>query len=149
MDMKRFKEISWQEALAKWLDGEHVFSSTGRTYCMKGFKLHYFLGGDDNGSPSSIMFNDVIEEHWYVKKPFDVRAEMLDRPNEWVGAFKRSDDEWMAIGFDSNHFEVATIPLKNMNVAKPTDSAMCQLFESSHYLDRCIPIEDVPEEELT
>ena len=97
-------------------------------------------------APELVVSSPATREVKNVFK-FDVRAEMLARPNEWVGAFKRSDDEWMAIGFDSNHFEVATIPLKHINVAKPTDSAMCQLFESSHYLDECIPIELAPEEE--
>lgn len=140
MDMKRFKEISWQEALAKWLDGEHVFSSTGRTYCMKGFKLHYFLGGDDNGSPSSIMFNDVIEEHWYIKKPFDVRAEMLARPNEWVGAYKDGKGNWCKVKFNSRKMravESAILPGATVFLTGESE------------LDRCIPIEDVPEEELT
>ncbi|KOP29511.1 hypothetical protein ADM98_11630 [Exiguobacterium sp. BMC-KP] len=147
MDMKRFKEISWQEAIAKWLDGEHVFSSTGRTYCMKGFTLHYFLGGEDNGSPSSIMFNDVIEEHWYIKKPFDVRAEMLARPDEWVGAFKDVNDTWHKVGFDTEFMKAIETPFASVVNVKFNQAAV----GSSDYdeLEKCIPIEDVPQEEWT
>ena len=148
MDWKRFNKITWQEAVVKWSNGEHVFSSTGRTYYMEDDTLHFFLGGEDNGSESTAFFNDITKEEWYVKKPFDVRAEMLSRPNEWVGAYKNKANVWIKVGFDSKCMG-AILTICSEDIIKPDcESDFCNVAHHS-VLDICIPIEDVPKEELT
>lgn len=140
MDMKRFNKITWQEAVVKWSNGEHVFSSTGRTYYMEGDTLHFFLGGEDNGSESTAFFNDITKEEWYVKKPFDVRAEMLARPNEWVGAYQ-ANEMWWKVALRLDRMEAVITSYKSTRLPLET-----HVSEYVPFFDHCIPIEDVPEE---
>lgn len=88
----------------------------------------------------------ILRRDWYIPKPFDVRQAMLDRPNEWVGAFLRNDGEWMLIGFDTHAFEATSTPFANLKLdVTPQDDYACRML-SAIYIDKCIPIEDVPEE---
>lgn len=144
MDMKRFTEITWQEAVVKWSNGEHVFSWSGHTYYMKDETLHFFLGSESNGGESTAFFNDITRGTWYVKKPFDVRAEMLARPNEWVGAF-RVDDSWHKVGFDKKSMIAVETKTKMLYPKYEDDDSEIVYHDE---LDNSIPIEDVPKGEL-
>ncbi|WP_290756956.1 MULTISPECIES: hypothetical protein [unclassified Exiguobacterium] len=75
-------------------------------------------------------------------KRFDVRKEMLARPNEWVGAFQLSG-RWLKAGFRTDVMHAVATPYWDESIER----VMPQAFKDE--LDRCIPIEDVPEEELT
>ncbi|WP_029333008.1 hypothetical protein [Exiguobacterium oxidotolerans] len=134
MDSKVFEAISGREAISKLMDGKHVFNSTGHTYYMKGDVLFFYFGSESNGSESTAFFNDITQQTWYVQKPFDVRAEMLARPNEWVGAFL-SRGIWCKVRFNSEEMLA-----EEMTMGGDTVTMRARMDE----LDRCIPIEDVP-----
>ncbi|KTR27927.1 hypothetical protein RSA11_04515 [Exiguobacterium indicum] len=75
-------------------------------------------------------------------KQFDVRKELLSRPNEWVGAFQLSG-RWLKVGFRTDVMYPVATPYWEDSIER----VMPQAFKDE--LDRCIPIEDVPEEERT
>ena len=90
--------------------------------------------------------SDVIwflQQDWYIKKPFDVRQAMLDRPNEWVGAYGQ-DERWMKVGFDAKRMR----PVRSfMNSGAKVNLQDTRVFVIELAdLDLCIPIEDVPKE---
>ncbi|WP_214807521.1 hypothetical protein [Exiguobacterium sp. s102] len=92
---------------------------------------------------SGLTIEEILNEAWFVKKPFDVRAEMLARPNEWVGAFKVGN-VWHRVGF-STEFMTAYETFNKLE--KPDGNLHASAYPNE--LDRCIPIEDIPKEELT
>lgn len=143
MDMKRFTEIEGREAANRLIDGLDVYSSSGNRYYIEDKKVWM-----ENGNMAGVVLlsiSDTLKETWYVKKPFDVRAEMLARPNEWVGAFKNDTEDWIRVGFDSNVMSVVITLYFKQKVGP--DARYCTVANSS-VLEKCIPIEDVPKEEL-
>lgn len=146
MDLNRYKKITWQEAISKLENGEHIFTAQGHSYFMKDGKLCYSnVGSNSEDGRSSIVFNHFMEREWYIKKPFDVRTEMLARPNEWVGAFKDNLNRWHKIGLDSR--KMVAIETR-YEVIKPNwNDDRCEMAALSE-IDRCIPIEDVTKEDL-
>lgn len=147
MDAKRFTEITGLEALKKLIQDETVFDVAGHKYYIKNSKLVRDYGGIE-ALDSGLTIEEVLNGTWYIKKPFDVRAEMLARPNEWVGAFKNTDRKWMMIGFDTNHFNVSIRYLSLSGYYLPNDGSNGGYGVAKNTLDKCIPIEDVPKEEL-
>lgn len=77
------------------------------------------------------------------RKQFDVRKEMLARPNEWVGAYQDYLHRWVQVGFDADYMRTrqCVYGYKGNVVCSSVDTP------TSYDLDNCIPIEDVPEEE--
>lgn len=153
MDLKRFTEITGREALERLSNGLSVFEKNGTEVSINletnEFKFvlrnGYTQIGDGNGMPVTVVA--VLESPWYIKKPFDVRAEMLARPNEWVGAFKDHYGEWAKVGFDSYEMTATKTFIAN-TVKKAQKSQHKVLGASTDILDKCIPIEDVLKEDL-
>lgn len=150
MDLKRYEVVAPREAMKKLLDGERVcfvndWGNVTTYYLNVEDRLYGETEeGDVFGVETSI--DEILErDTWYVKKPFDVRAEMLARPDEWVGAFKNDRGKWYKVGLSTIDMTATeTRFFKEDNT--PEDSALrCTEDE----LNQCIPIEDVPEEELT
>lgn len=71
---------------------------------------------------------------------FDARKEMLNRPNEWVAAFK-AGDRFLKVGFRTD----LMYPVTTWRWEMPIEECVPQAFK--YDIDRCIPIEDVPKEE--
>ncbi|MGX8177473.1 hypothetical protein ACWS7L_08255 [Exiguobacterium artemiae] len=136
MDLKRYEKVTGDEALIKLLDGERIYNRKGNYWTRKGEGI-FVNYEDENGEYEStipvIWFVDSTVD-WYVKKPFDVRAEMLARPNEWVGAFL-SRGIWCKVRFNSEEMLA-----EEMTMGGDTVTMRARMDE----LDRCIPIEDVP-----
>lgn len=149
MDLKRYEKIDGKQALIKLLEGEKVYSVTGDHWFKQDGTILCNLQGKVYNSTISVNHFVEVENTWYVKKPFDVRAEMLARPNEWVGAFKNSNEEWMLIGFDENKFGVSVRFFELPTCYSPNDGSSGGYGVTEKILDNCIPIEDVPEEERT
>ena len=86
--------------------------------------------------------SDAKEETTMDSKQFDVRKEMLARPNEWVGAYEWKG-RWFKVGFSTETMSArqSKHPLIIGMDRKGTDLSFPIKFEN------CIPIEDVPEEE--
>lgn len=144
MDLKRFVEISGHEALKILSENGKVFSGEGSEssyYILsnKGLVFH-----DRNGTKytSNFSIGDFVKKDWYAKRPFDVRLEMLARPDEWVGAYS-ANGNWFKVGFCSDRMGLVITKYESLNTPLATD-----ISNYIHSLNRCIPIEDVPKEDL-
>lgn len=141
MDMKRYEKIDGHEALRMLLQDKHVFNTDGmKTYIQNSKLVRDFTGM--KAMHSELTVEEFLERTWYVKKPFDVRAEMLARPNEWVGAFEDAHGCWHKAGFSIEL--MAAMETSNWNNENVKDG----IDMWKHQLEKCIPIEDVPKEEL-
>lgn len=146
MDMKRFTEIKGREAANRLLDDLDVYSEDGNRYYMQDGTV-WMESGELTGHVR-LTIAETISKKWFVKKPFDVRAEMLARPNEWVGAFQNSNKEWMMIGFNESKFGVSVRFFEVLIHYLPNDGSSGGYGVTKKILDDCIPIEDVPKEEI-
>ncbi|WP_393965774.1 hypothetical protein [Exiguobacterium sp. S22-S28] len=145
MDLKRYEKVTGHEALIKLLDGERIYNRKGNYWTRKGEGI-FVNYEDENGEYEStipvIWFVDSTVD-WYVKKPFDVRAEMLARPNEWVGVYKDESEIWNKVGFCTTYMNVReTSDFEHDSFEK---TFICLIDD----FNKCIPIEDVPKEELS
>jgi len=148
MDLKRYEQVAGREALKQMLDGERAYFIS-----LSGGVTSFFFDNNDQlkGETETgeifkpeVTATEIIERYnWYIKKPFDVRAEMLAQPNEWVGAFKDSNSRWHKVGFSTK--TMSAYETKDWVVSSVMTGVEVWLNE----LDNCIPIEDVPKEELT
>ena len=151
MDKSRYTEICGREALERLSNGLDVYNDAGVKFQIDFEQLDYTLEtsdkmvyfGEEDVKPVTLI--DVLKGAWYVKKPFDVRAEMLARPNEWVGAFRGPDGRWHKVGFDTEIISAIETPYVSVVKVKFDQASVA----ASNYeeLEKCIPIEDVPEEE--
>ncbi|WP_214854927.1 hypothetical protein [Exiguobacterium sp. s130] len=149
MDLKRYEPITGREALGKLLEGKRVY------FKAQDEVQHYEISDNQllvTTSPSGYSYATVqsflkeVDTNWYVKKPFDVRAEMLARPNEWVGAFRDSKNVWHKIGLDSKY--MVAVETRFEEIKPNWNDDRCDMATLGE-LKKCIPFEDVPEEELT
>lgn len=147
MDLKRYEPITGREALGKLLEGERVY------FKAQDEVQHYEISDNQllvTTSPSGYSYATVqsflkeVDTNWYVQKPFDVRAEMLVRPDEWVGAFKDDGNAWHKIGLDLKY--MVAVETKFELLKPNSNSDLCDRVSLGE-LDDCIPIEDVPKEE--
>lgn len=140
MDKKRFTEISGHEALKLLSENKKVFPGEGSEssyYILSNKRLVFH---DRNGSEynSNFSIGDFVEKDWYAKKPFDVRLEMLARPDEWVGAYS-ANGSWFKVGFCSDRMRLVISKYESLDTPLATT-----VSNYTHSLNRCIPIEDVP-----
>lgn len=144
MDLKRYEQITSEEALELMTKQGWVFDINERQYSIQDreFKVKDKYVVD---ALMGMSLNEFLVKEWFIKKPFDVRTEMLARPNEWVGAFKNDTEDWIRVGFDSNAMSVV-ITLYSKHKVEP-DARYCTVANSS-VLEKCIPIEDVQKEGL-
>lgn len=139
MDLARYDGIDGREAAKRLLDDLDIFSKYGNRFYMK--EKEVWLETKTSTGITHLTINEILSRTWYVKKPFDVRAEMLARPNEWVGAYK-DDGEWHKVGFST------------LEMSAVETIVWDKTFETFHSpllyddITKCIPIEDVPKEEL-
>ncbi len=157
MNLKRYTEINGREALERLANGLSIFDQYGQEFGIDFDVQDYFFKNSDVEDDSVIYGKELLDIHklnltdllnrtWHVKKPFDVRAEVLERPNEWVAAFKDHSGKWHKVGFDLENMTVTkTTHLKSVTT-KPNYNIQSKAHKPE--LDRCIPIEDVPVEEL-
>lgn len=143
IDHNRLEAISGRDAMRRLANGEDLFTAAGNRYYLKDDSFKVWLQTPQSSGPVSLDVSTLLEDGWYILKPFDVRQAMLDRPNEWVGKFE-SGSEWWAVGFDTKHFNVIAKPIE-LHVPVDTDRSG-MTFPRVEDLDACIPIEDVPKE---
>lgn len=143
MNLDRYEKIDGREALKKLADGETVYGRDSAEWAINENDevIYKSIFGT---CVSGTNLNDFVRhKHLFVKKPFDVRQAMLDRPNEWVGAFKQGE-YWFKVGFDRTEYcAVLTALTYDVKVDVSLDKVhtVC-----SDRFEKCIPIEDVPEE---
>lgn len=135
MDKSRYTEISGREAANRLLDDLDIYSKDGNRYYMQDGTV--WMESGELAGHVRLTIAETLSRKWYVKKPFDVRAEMLARPNEWVGAYEYKE-RWFKVRFNDKEMRVETYNLSNGSFVS---GAMVGGF------DFCIPIEDVPQEE--
>lgn len=144
MDLKRFDEIDGLDVLKRLSREESIYNTHGNELYIDDCKM-WMSNGELTGVVN-ITIADILSGKWFIKKPFDVRTEMLARPNEWVGAFKDNLNRWHKIGLDSRQMVAIE---SRYEVIKPNwNDDRCEMAALSE-IDRCISIEDVPKEELT
>ena len=141
MNLDRYEKIDGREALKRLADGEEIFSKSGSSYFLRDESNHLWLRTTNSMGYAGISVCEMLTDSWYIPKPFDVRQAMLDRPNEWVGAYKSGMGFWFKIGFDTDsmnavyeELELDGLPFWQHNRVRPS------------MLKASIPIEDVPEE---
>lgn len=139
MDLKRYEQITSEEALEIIAKQGWVFDINERQYSIQDreFKVKDKYVVD---ALMGMSLNEFLAKEWYVKKPFDVRAEMLTRPNEWVGAFQDPARRWHKVGFDTEHM-IAVETMGRYDLPNPKDNS--QVLSSE--MKKCVPIEEVPE----
>lgn len=146
MNLDRYEKIDGRAALKRLAEGEKVIRETGSPYFIN--EEGRFVC--DNAAiyrphVTDLTLNEILKEcDWYVPKPFDVRQAMLDRPNEWVGAYTNYEDKWFKVGFDVKRMR----PVRSfMNSEAKVNLHDGRVFVIElEDLDFCLPIEDVPEE---
>ncbi|WP_214780653.1 hypothetical protein [Exiguobacterium sp. s22] len=146
MDMTRYEKINGREALRRLLDGEEVYAESGEKYRIDPSydRLYYVPTPMHHENLSVVNVNDVFRDDWYIKKPFDVRQAMRDKPDEWVGAFKNDGGVWCKVGFDSrNHMAIEVIL---SHIGAPFFESVGAGYALSAELDACIPLDEVPED---
>lgn len=148
MDFKKYTEIGGREALERLSNGLDIYNNVGVKFKIDFEQLDYtwetsdkmVYYGEEDVKPVTLI--DVLKETWYVKNQFDVRTEMLERPNEWVGAFKDAA-KWFKVGF--REYEMKAVSARFNRDDSPLEiGTSCTEWE----LNACISIEDVPTEEL-
>lgn len=146
MNLDRYEKIDAEKLLEVLEAGDSIFSE-GEQNSVDEYKVidgmlhsklsHQFEFLRDR---SDVLW--FLQQDWYIKKPFDVRQAMLDRPNEWVGAYKKTTGEWLKIGFSTYHLTALVAPLKIIMPVSGHRASAATVY----IIDNCIPIEDVPEE---
>ena len=147
MDETKYEKIEggFLEALNLMDDGVTVCDHHGQEYVLNPYNGLQFADQNGEFRLTQARFNELSSRKWYKKKPFDVRKAMLERPNEWVGAFRGESGSWYKVGFDKNEFRAVFVGLKN-NLNVIYKLGYSTKMADSYDLNRCIPIEDVPEE---
>ena len=142
MNLDRYEKIDGREVLKRLLEGNVLYGLAGMEYKLSDEGQLLFLNYmNDEWEQSEMGFNKIINHGLYIPKLFDVRQAMLDRPNEWVAAYKSGMGFWFKIGFDTDsmnavyeELESDGLPFWQHNRVRPS------------MLKASIPIEDVPEE---
>jgi hypothetical protein len=144
MDLTKYEKIDGREALKRLLGGEEVRDVSDDAFILDGtiFVLVRKSGAYE-------ILNDslrrILENDWYIPKPFDVRQAMRDKPGKWLGAYQNDEGQLFKVGFDAKHFNVIA-KLFNSELPVNTETPGVS-FPSPEEIDRCIPIEDVLENE--
>ena len=137
IDSSKHQVFEGSEVVSYLLAGERIYDEDGVEYYYNGL-----LWMCEHGicKTTKTTFNELVNRRWYKKKPFDVRQAMRNKPDEWVGAYKKSTGEWLKVGFSTYHQSALVAPLKiKMPVSGHRASAA-----TVYIIDNCIPIEDVP-----
>lgn len=149
MDEKRFKRIETKEEVLILLgQGEHLFDhNMTEFYYDKDNEA--VMRHDYCGKPqmTSMPINTFLEYGFYIKKPFDVREAMRERPNEWVAAFKNDDGRWLKVGFNEHHMKVLMASKEYCFSVERAGVQDVDYVPTPKDLDKCIPINEVPKEE--
>lgn len=143
MDMTRYGKIDGFTALTKLAGNERIYNGDGSYFFLDSDGLQAYDAFMDTTIKSEYRVNYFINHDWYIKKPFDVRQAMRDKPDEWVAAFKTSENDWVKVGFDTSEFTVVGLELSNDAPINATHD----YFKVCVYgtdLDVCIPLEEVP-----
>lgn len=144
MDMTRYEKADggFVGAVAHMAKGKAAYTEDEMQYVVDQDGILFYVV-DGHGLRESIScFNDLNAMDWYVKKPFDVRQAMRDKPDEWVGAFKNDGEEWYKVGFDTDDFN-AVYATFNSSLSVTSD-IMVIGFPTKEELDACIPLDEVP-----
>ena len=127
------------------LNGEKVYSCESERYRLDpNGNLYYIPNPTHHENLSFATIKEILSVNWYIPKPFDVRQAMLERPNEWVGAFEDRKGEWHKVGFDTESFMAIETSYDSTVKCEFYAYNVRQATEKEMYA--CIPIEDVPEE---
>ena len=139
MDMTRYEKITGVDVVNHLLSGKHIFNSRGLEYhCEEGM---LWSCGDGLCGTVRTPFNELTSRDWYIKKPFDVRQAMRDKPDEWVGAYEMNSF-WYKVGFDTKNFMAVDT---RVFTDVPTSFALGEVDQAlSSELDACIPLDEVP-----
>lgn len=142
MSLDKYEKIDGREAIKRLLAGEKVIDRLADEHFLDGTILARV-----RKSGAYEIANDglrgILERDWYIPKPFDVRQAMLDRPNEWVGAFE-VEENWYKVGFDTTFMQMACASISSEISVDLSEDRVFEVQLSN--LINCIPIEDVPEE---
>ena len=141
MNLDKFEKIDGREALKRLADGQDIFSEFGSRYYLREDSNFLWLQTPNSAGTAGVSLTEFLMGDWYIPKPFDVRQAMLDRPNEWVAAYKAGAGKWFKVGFNTDAMKAVIEEIE-------CDAKPFWEYDSVRpgILRDCIPIEDVPEE---
>ena len=144
VDLSKFEKIDGREALRRLLDGKTIYNRFGGKYLLDG-TIFVFIRKSGAYETTNDGLRMILEEDWYIPKPFDVRKTLVKNPNKWVAAYLGQEcPHWFKVGFDIQTMSVCTLPLKENGdvgskyVDYPDDISLEEI------LDLCIDLNDVP-----
>lgn len=106
LDPKIYEPIDGREALLRIANGLEIFNSLGTRYF---FDENDIFSEQKVGKPyadfGQLPVSVVLGGTWYIRRAFNVREQLVRRPNEWVGKFKRLGG-WYVVRFDTESMRV-------------------------------------------
>lgn len=144
MNLDRYEKIDGREALKRLADGQRVYDNYGWYWEMSEDGIVSYVKDEKKFLSEIHLATFSTHKYLYIPKPFDVRQAMLDRPNEWVGAFEDRKGEWHKVGFDTESFMAIETSYDSTVKCEFYAYNVRQATEKEMYA--CIPIEDVLEE---
>lgn len=131
--LRLMREGKTVEAMYKDFDGDEQLQAY--KFDEEGVLVVYYNGSFNR---SQLSFNKLNTRSWCIKKPFDVRRAMLDKPGEWVGIVEKPQGGHLKVGFDLKRFRAVAAYIEYGG--KTYDERGTMPVDSS-YLDRCEDIE--------
>lgn len=150
MDETKYEKINGREAIRRLVAGEQIYKNEKVSYkltvhqdypSLMRFNGPHSINDHYSNCPATVDY--ICGQSWYIKKPFDVRKTMFDRPNEWVAAYNDDHGAWIQVGFDT----VGMRPVKAYHGYTGDVEGGKSDSPTPFELEKCIPIEDVPENE--
>ena len=113
LDPTLYEPIDGREVLRRIADGLEFFSARETRYF---FDENGIFSEQKVGKPyadfGQLPVSVVLGGTWYIRRAFNVREQLVRRPNEWVGKFKRHGG-WYVVRFDTESMRVVRARLSS------------------------------------
>lgn len=139
-NFNKLNKISGAQVIGMLHAGEYVFDKRGCKHYFKegeGSTLYVDMQGVE--IPSQATYNSVINGEWYTDHTFDVRKELISRPDEWVAKYYNEINQACYVGFDSE----AMLPVESVNIASKVkyNPSTYTLYTPSESLNKAVPLD--------
>lgn len=135
-----------KESLIYMLKGGELLTNSEKVATITTYQNQLILQLKDQttGYIDVNKLSDVNSIALHHIKDFNIRTEMMERQNEWVGAFKDHSGYWHKVGFLTSRMVAKETAILSRDEIPLDHHDPCSPYE----IDRCIPIEDIPKEDL-
>lgn len=143
LDPKIYEPIDGREALLRIAKGLEIFNSFGTRYF---FDENGIFSEQKVGKPyadfGQLPVSVVLGGTWYIRRAFNVREQLMKRPNEWVGKFKRLGG-WYVVRFDTESMRVVRARLSSDTTVGIGTHPKRYDDVRAEDLNECVPLEYV------